>query len=60
MKNFQLVQHEDSDDVILQFGKIDGDEFTMDYKWPMSALQAVRHGIVGDALVRPIARTLMR
>ncbi|QDZ18272.1 tubby-like protein [Chloropicon primus] len=40
VKNFQLVETDDSDDIVCQFGKISDKEFTMDYKWPMSALQA--------------------
>ncbi|NP_001148856.2 tubby protein isoform X1 [Zea mays] len=47
VKNFQLVASEDngpenqeSDKVILQFGKIGKDLFTMDYGYPISAFQA--------------------
>lgn len=40
VKNFQLVETDESDDVVCQFGKISDNEFTMDYKYPMSALQA--------------------
>lgn len=47
VKNFQLVASLDSgvsgqeqDDVILQFGKVGKDAFTMDYKYPISAFQA--------------------
>lgn len=40
VKNFQLVLEEDEEDVVLQFGKVGKDEFTMDYRWPMSPLQA--------------------
>ena len=47
VKNFQLVASVDSgvggqeqDDVILQFGKVGKDVFTMDYKYPISAFQA--------------------
>mmetsp|Transcript_19676 Transcript_19676/g.23605 ORF Transcript_19676/g.23605 Transcript_19676/m.23605 type:complete len:492 (+) Transcript_19676:279-1754(+) len=40
VKNFQLVDDEDKDRIILQFGKVGKDTFTMDYQWPMSALQA--------------------
>ena len=40
VKNFQLVETDESDDIVCQFGKISDKEFTMDYKWPMSALQA--------------------
>jgi hypothetical protein len=50
VKNFQLVasdesdptpsNQEEDDDVILQFGKIGKDLFTMDYRYPISAFQA--------------------
>lgn len=47
VKNFQLVASvdngtggQDNDDVILQFGKVGKDVFTMDYKYPISAFQA--------------------
>eukprot|EP00899_Mesostigma_viride_P012551 jgi/Mesvir1/21297/Mv21688-RA.1 len=42
VKNFQLVEEKDGvkSPVILQFGKIDKDVFTMDYQYPMSAFQA--------------------
>jgi len=40
VKNFQLVLEDDEENVVLQFGKVGKDEFTMDYKWPMSPLQA--------------------
>jgi len=50
VKNFQLVasderaptpsNQEEEDDVILQFGKIGKDLFTMDYRYPISAFQA--------------------
>lgn len=49
VKNFQLVASEESaptpsnqedDDVILQFGKVGKDLFTMDYRYPISAFQA--------------------
>ncbi|XP_066382020.1 tubby-like F-box protein 11 [Miscanthus floridulus] len=47
VKNFQLVasgesdpNNQDDDDVILQFGKIGKDLFTMDYRYPISAFQA--------------------
>jgi hypothetical protein len=32
--------NQDDDDVILQFGKIGKDLFTMDYRYPISAFQA--------------------
>ncbi|KAG1677075.1 hypothetical protein FOA52_001245 [Chlamydomonas sp. UWO 241] len=40
VKNFQLVTEENQGYVILQFGKIGPNTFTMDYQFPMSALQA--------------------
>uniref|UniRef100_A0A0C9S6C2 Tubby-like F-box protein n=1 Tax=Wollemia nobilis TaxID=56998 RepID=A0A0C9S6C2_9CONI len=49
VKNFQLVaateptqpvSQSDHDKVILQFGKIGRDTFTMDYRYPLSAFQA--------------------
>lgn len=39
VKNFQLV-FENSQDVILQFGRIGKDKFTMDFKYPLSPIQA--------------------
>ncbi|CAN6226471.1 unnamed protein product [Urochloa humidicola] len=47
LKNFQLVasgvttpSNQEDDDVILQFGKIGKDLFSMDYRYPLSAFQA--------------------
>lgn len=40
VKNFQLVSDENQDRVLLQFGKIGKNTFTMDYQWPMTAFQA--------------------
>lgn len=49
VKNFQLVasgesaptpSNQEDDDVILQFGKVGKDLFTMDYRYPISAFQA--------------------
>ena len=40
IKNFQLVHEDEDDKIILQFGKVGKDAFTMDFQWPMSALQA--------------------
>jgi len=40
VKNFQLVAENNREHTILQFGKVDKDVFTMDYAFPMSALQA--------------------
>lgn len=40
VKNFQLVNPRDVDDVICQFGKVDDDRFHLDFKGPMNAYQA--------------------
>lgn len=39
VKNFQLVANDD-ETVLLQFGKVGDDTFTMDYRHPLSAFQA--------------------
>ena len=40
VKNFQLVHSADEDYIVLQFGRISDDLFTLDYRFPLSALQA--------------------
>ncbi|CAH2221366.1 tubby-related 1 isoform X1 [Pelobates cultripes] len=40
IKNFQIVHADDPDYIIMQFGRIADDAFTMDYKYPMCAVQA--------------------
>ena len=40
VKNFQLVSADDHDTVLLQFGRCGKDTFTMDFSWPLCALQA--------------------
>ncbi|KNC49789.1 TULP3 protein [Thecamonas trahens ATCC 50062] len=40
VKNFQIVHPEDPSYIIMQFGRIGDHEFTMDYRYPMTALQA--------------------
>ncbi|KAL3644821.1 Tubby-related protein 3 [Castilleja foliolosa] len=44
VKNFQLVgaheEDEQDNNVVLQFGKVGKDTFTMDYRYPISAFQA--------------------
>jgi tubby and related proteins len=41
VKNFQLVSEIDQEEtVLLQFGKVGDDIFTMDYKEPLSAFHA--------------------
>jgi len=40
VKNFQLVADNDNDCVLLQFGKVGVDDFTMDFRAPLSPIQA--------------------
>jgi tubby-related protein 1 len=40
VKNFQLVADDDDDNVLLQFGKVGVDDFTMDFRAPLSPIQA--------------------
>ena len=40
VKNFQIVHETDADYIIMQFGRVAEDVFTMDFRYPMCALQA--------------------
>lgn len=40
VKNFQIVHQSDPDYIVMQFGRVAEDVFTLDYNYPMSALQA--------------------
>ncbi|KAJ3050422.1 hypothetical protein HK097_008618 [Rhizophlyctis rosea] len=40
VKNFQVVHDNDLDYIILQFGRVSEDTFTIDFAYPMSPLQA--------------------
>lgn len=40
VKNFQLVDEDDSETVVCQFGKVDSDRFHLDFKTPFNAFQA--------------------
>ncbi|RCH95029.1 hypothetical protein CU097_013983 [Rhizopus azygosporus] len=40
VKNFQIVHDNDLDYIVMQFGRVERDSFTMDYKYPMCLLQA--------------------
>ncbi|XP_075234466.1 tub domain-containing protein ktub isoform X2 [Lycorma delicatula] len=40
VKNFQIVHDSDPEYVVMQFGRIAEDVFTMDYRYPMCTLQA--------------------
>ncbi|XP_010292001.1 PREDICTED: tubby-related protein 3 [Phaethon lepturus] len=40
VKNFQIVHDNDPDYIVMQFGRTAEDVFTLDYNYPLSALQA--------------------
>ncbi|XP_052340037.1 tubby protein homolog isoform X4 [Oncorhynchus keta] len=40
VKNFQIIHDNDPDYIVMQFGRVAEDVFTMDYNYPMCALQA--------------------
>lgn len=40
VKNFQIVHDNDVDYIVMQFGRVAEDVFTMDYRYPMCAMQA--------------------
>jgi len=40
VKNFQLINEADPESVLLQFGRISKDTFTMDFMYPLTPLQA--------------------
>ncbi|KAJ3256026.1 hypothetical protein HDU77_003440 [Chytriomyces hyalinus] len=40
VKNFQIVHDHDLDYILMQFGRVESDKFTMDFKYPMTAVQA--------------------
>ncbi|GBL96746.1 Tubby [Araneus ventricosus] len=40
VKNFQIVHVNDPDYIVMQFGRVSDDAFTMDYGYPMCALQS--------------------
>jgi len=40
VKNFQVIHDTDPDYIIMQFGRVADDVFTMDFRYPMCALQA--------------------
>lgn len=40
IKNFQIVHNKDLDYVVMQFGRIADDIFTLDYNYPLCAVQA--------------------
>ncbi|XP_068129813.1 tubby-related protein 3-like [Hyperolius riggenbachi] len=40
VKNFQIVHDNDPEYIVMQFGRVAEDLFTLDYSYPMCALQA--------------------
>ncbi|CAH1100594.1 unnamed protein product [Psylliodes chrysocephalus] len=40
VKNFQIVHDSDTDYVVMQFGRVAEDVFTMDFRYPLCSLQA--------------------
>ncbi|XP_015267306.1 PREDICTED: tubby-related protein 1 [Gekko japonicus] len=40
VKNFQIVHSNDLDYIVMQFGRVSDDAFTMDYNYPLCAVQA--------------------
>ncbi|KAJ7998748.1 hypothetical protein DPEC_G00208090 [Dallia pectoralis] len=40
IKNFQIVHSKDEDYIVMQFGRVADDAFTLDYSYPMCAVQA--------------------
>ncbi|XP_041131184.1 tubby protein-like isoform X1 [Polyodon spathula] len=40
VKNFQIIHDNDPDYIVMQFGRVAEDVFTMDYNYPMCAIQA--------------------
>ncbi|CAK8697118.1 unnamed protein product [Clavelina lepadiformis] len=40
IKNFQIIHQSDPEYIVMQFGKVENDVFTLDYNYPMNAVQA--------------------
>jgi len=53
VKNFQLIEPEDHETVVLQFGRVGKHDFTMDVRWPFTPLQAL--GVVLSSFDSKIA-----
>ncbi|KFP69557.1 Tubby-related protein 3, partial [Acanthisitta chloris] len=45
VKNFQIVHGNDPDYIVMQFGRVAEDVFTLDYNYPLCALQAFAIGL---------------
>eukprot|EP00108_Taenia_solium_P006977 TsM_000986200 transcript=TsM_000986200 gene=TsM_000986200 len=53
VKNFQLIDNSDESTILMQFGRVSNDVFTMDYTYPLTALQAF--GIAISSLAGKLA-----
>ncbi|XP_026856443.2 tubby-related protein 1-like isoform X1 [Electrophorus electricus] len=40
VKNFQIIHNKDQDYIVMQFGRVADDAFTLDYSYPLCAVQA--------------------
>ncbi|GMS84897.1 hypothetical protein PENTCL1PPCAC_7072, partial [Pristionchus entomophagus] len=40
VKNFQIVHEKDEEYIVMQFGRVSQDSFSMDFRYPLSAIQA--------------------
>jgi tubby-related protein 1 len=40
IKNFQMVEESNPDEILLQFGRTGKDTFSLDVQWPLSPFQA--------------------
>ncbi|KAL3318806.1 Tubby- protein 1 [Cichlidogyrus casuarinus] len=40
VKNFQIVHKDKPDYIVMQFGRVASDKFTMDYAYPLTTVQA--------------------
>ncbi|XP_078194576.1 tubby-related protein 3 isoform X3 [Callithrix jacchus] len=45
VKNFQIVHKNDPDYIVMQFGRVADDVFTLDYSYPLCAVQAFAVGL---------------
>lgn len=58
VKNFQLVDPDEQNAVVLQFGRVGKDQFTMDMQWPMSPFQ-VPGTLINNLVVCSVVNTLV-
>ncbi|XP_021778934.2 tubby-related protein 3 isoform X5 [Papio anubis] len=58
VKNFQIVHKNDPDYIVMQFGRVADDVFTLDYNYPLCAVQAFGIGLSSFDRVPPTAVSL--